>query len=135
MCIPYGVPYAVMFAAEMMLPLLSIEAITVAPYLNTNLPADSSTVKLVVVRLVTAPPSVILPVDVTVPDKLKPLADPVPETEVTVPVPGAAALIVWLGHVPVMVTLEPATKFGVVVPVPPLAIGRVPVTLVVRFAN
>jgi hypothetical protein len=51
----------------------------------------------------------------------------VPETEVTVP-PGLDELIVWLGHVPVMVTLVPATKAGVVVPVPPLATGKVPVT-------
>ena len=29
-----------------------------------------------------------------------------------------------LGHVPVMVMLVPAVKAGVVVPVPPLAIGR-----------
>lgn len=91
---PYGVPKAVTLAAEMILPLLSIEAITVAPYLNTSLPPDSWIVKLVVVRLVTAPPSVMLPVDVTVPDKLKPLAVPVPETEVTVPEPGAAAAMV-----------------------------------------
>ena len=82
-------PYAVTFAAVTILPLLSIEAMTVEPYLNTSFPPDSWIVKFVVVRLVTAPPSVILPVDVTVPDKLKPLADPVPETEVTVPVPVA----------------------------------------------
>ena len=60
------------------LPLLSIEAITVAPYLNTRLPPDSSIVKLVVANFATVP---------------------------------------------------------FTFPVPPLAAGRVPVTLVVRFAN
>ena len=44
--------------------------------------------KLAVVRLVTAPLSVILPEVVTVPDRLKPLTEPVPDTEVTVPEPG-----------------------------------------------
>lgn len=73
--------------------MLSIEAITVEPYLNTSVLPDCSIVKLAVVRLVTDPPSVMLPVDVTVPDKLKPLADPVPETEVTVP-PVPVALMV-----------------------------------------
>jgi hypothetical protein len=37
-----------------------------------------------------------------------------------------------LGHVPVTVTLVPATILGVVVPVPPLATGNVPVTPVVN---
>jgi hypothetical protein len=36
--------------------------------------------------------------------------------------------MVWLGHVPVMVTLVPATNAGVAVPVPPLATGNKPVT-------
>lgn len=49
-------------------------------------------------------------------------------TEVTDPVPGAAAAMVWFGQVPVIVTFEPATKAGVAVPEPPLAIGRSPVT-------
>ena len=35
-------------------------------------------------------------------------------------------LIVWFGHVPVMVTFVPATSAGVVVPVPPLATANVP---------
>ena len=110
-------------------PALVMLAIVVAPYLNSSLPPDSSIVKLAVVRLVTAPPSVMLPVDVTVPDKLKPLADPVPATEVTVPVPGAAAAMVWLGQAPVIVTFEPATKAGVAVPEPPLATAKIPVKL------
>ena len=46
----------------------------------------------------------------------------VPVTEVTVP-PGLDEFIVWFGQVPVMVTLVPATKAGVVVPVPPLSTG------------
>lgn len=185
----------------MMLPLLSMLAMVVPPYLNSNLPPDSTMLKLVVatepalpvvfwfkvgnvqfaklpevgvpkmgvtkvglvertllpepVDVVTPvpplatgkvpvtcvvkltfesePPSVRLPVDVTVPVKVMPLTVPVPLTEVTVPVPGAAALMVWLGQVPVMVTLEPATKAGVVVPVPPLATGKVPVTSDVRL--
>ena len=46
-------------------------------------------------------------------------------TEVTVPV----ELTVWLGQVPVIVTLVPATRAGVAVPVPPFATATVPVTL------
>jgi hypothetical protein len=49
----------------------------------------------------------------------------VPVTEVT-PVPVAAT--VWLGHVPVTVMFEPATKDGVAVPDPPLATAKIPVT-------
>jgi len=37
--------------------------------------------------------------------------------------------IVWLGHVPVTVMFDPATKLGVVVPVPPFATATMPVTL------
>lgn len=59
----------------------------------------------------------------------------VASTDVTVPVPPAVALTVWFGHEPVMVTLVPATSAGVAVPVPPLATGSKPVTLVVRLAN
>ena len=50
-------------------------------------------------------------------------------TEVTVPLPPAVELTVWLGQVPVIVTLVPATRAGVVVPVPPFATATVPVTL------
>ena len=46
--------------------------------------------------------------------------------------PPAAAAIVWLGHVPVMVTFDPCTKLGVAVAVPPFAIGRIPDTSVVN---
>ena len=61
-----------------------------------------------------------------------PPVKPVPvATEVTVPEPLAEAAIVWFGQVPVIVTLEPATKAGVAVPVPPLATGKRPVTPVV----
>ena len=49
-------------------------------------------------------------------------------TEVTVP-PGLLELMVWFGQVPVMVTLVPAVKLGVAVPVPPLATATIPVTL------
>ena len=35
--------------------------------------------------------------------------------------------MVWFGHVPEIVTLEPATKVGVAVAVPPFATGRIPV--------
>ena len=44
-------------------------------------------------------------------------------TEVTDPLPPPIALIVWLGHVPDKVTFVPATKLGVVVPVPPEVTG------------
>lgn len=47
-------------------------------------------------------------------------------TEVTVPPPPLAEeLIVWFGQVPVMVTLVPATKDGVAVPVPPDATAKI----------
>ena len=39
--------------------------------------------------------------------------------------------MVWLGHVPLTVTLVPATIAGVAVPVPPFATGNRPVTPVV----
>ena len=45
-------------------------------------------------------------------------------TSVTEP---AVELIVWLGQVPEIVTLVPATKAGVVVPVPPWLTGNTPV--------
>jgi len=45
-------------------------------------------------------------------------------TLATPPVP--VELIVWLGHVPVMLTLVPATRLGLDVPVPPLATAYVP---------
>lgn len=79
-----------MLFAAISAPVLLIESIVVAPYLTINLPPDSWIVKLVVVRLVTLPPSVMFPELVTVPDSVKPLAEPVPVTEVTVPVPGVA---------------------------------------------
>ncbi len=46
-------------------------------------------------------------------------------TAVTVP-PLLVELIVWFGQVPVMVTLVPATKAGVDVPVPPLSTSKTP---------
>lgn len=49
---------------------------------------------------------------------------------VTPPLPDE--LMVWLGHVPLMVTFVPATKAGVDVPVPPFATGKRPVTPVVN---
>ena len=48
----------------------------------------------------------------------------VPVTLATLPV--AVELTVWLGHVPVMLTLVPATRLGLDVPVPPLATANVP---------
>jgi len=52
--------------------------------------------------------------------------------DVTPPPPPPVEAMVWLGHVPVMVTLEPATSEGVAVPLPPLATGKMPVTPVVK---
>ena len=48
-------------------------------------------------------------------------------TEVTVPPPPplAVELMVWFGQVPLMVTLLPATKEGVAVPVPPDATAKI----------
>jgi len=43
----YGVPFAIILVAEVITPVEDIEAIVVAPYLNSNLPPDSSIVKLV----------------------------------------------------------------------------------------
>ena len=83
-----------MFAALMMLPLLSIEAITVEPYLNTRLPPDSSTEKFVVASLATVPLALPVPplAVASVPVKEMSGVDPPEEargddavTEVTVP--------------------------------------------------
>ena len=54
-------------------------------------------------------------------------AGTVAATEVTVPLPPLLVeLIVWLGQVPVIVTLVPATRAGVAVPVPPFATSKRP---------
>ena len=50
-------------------------------------------------------------------------------TLVTVP-PGLDELIVWFGQVPVMVTLDPATRAGVAVPVPPLTTFKTPAKVI-----
>lgn len=47
------------------------------------------------------------------------------------PEPDAVELIVMAGHEPEIVILVPATRFGVAVPLPPLATGRIPLTPVV----
>ena len=52
-------------------------------------------------------------------------------TLVIVP-PEPVAAIVWLGQAPEIVTPDPATKAGVAVAVPPLAMGKMPVTPVVK---
>ena len=75
-------------------PALLNDAITVAPYLITSLPLSSTIVKLVVVRLVTEPLKVMLPEVVTVPESVRPLAVPVPATEVTEPPPEPAPMAV-----------------------------------------
>ena len=49
----YGVPFATIFVAEVITPVEDIDAIVVAPYLNSNLPPDSSIVKFVVTRELT----------------------------------------------------------------------------------
>ena len=101
-----------------------VEAVTPVPPLATG-----SVPVTCVVRLTfdNAPPSVKSPEEVTVPDREMPLTVPVPPTEVTVPTPGAGALMVWLGHVPVIVMLAPDTRAGVAVPEPPRATGKMPV--------
>jgi len=50
-------------------------------------------------------------------------------TLVTVP-PELDELIVWFGQVPVMVMLDPATREGVVVPVPPLTTFKTPAKVI-----
>ncbi len=152
-----------MLSAEIRAPALLNEATTVPPYLITSLPLSSTIVKLVVVRLVTEPPSVMLPVDVTVPESVKPLADPVPATEVTEPPPVPAPMAVRKSDALKDETVLSALKRGnvtalgllivkrlppsvvapklvravaaVVPPEPPLATGSVPVTLVAKFTK
>ena len=158
-------------ARAMKLPLLSMDAMVVAPYLNKSLPPDSSTVKLVVKSLgvLAAVPVVFwfkvgnvqfakfpevgvpskgvtnvgLVAKTTAPEpvlELRVMFGVVPPLEargeeavtlVTVP-PEPVAAMVWLGQEPVIVTPEPCTKPGVAVAVPPLAIGKMPVTPVVK---
>ena len=54
---------------------------------------------------VNAPPSVRLPLEVTVPDKLMPLTVPVPDTLVTVPTYWSFDVMVKLGYVPEMLVV------------------------------
>jgi len=111
---PYGVPYAVTLAAEIIFPLLSIEAITVAPYLNTSLPPDSSMVKLVVSNLgVLAAVPVVFWFSVGNVQLVKLPEDGVPNAGVT----NAGLVARTTSPVPV----------DVVTPVPPRATERVPV--------
>ena len=65
-------------------------AVPVPPFATGRVPVTC------VVRLTpdSAPPSVKLPEEVTVPDREMPLTVPVPPTEVTVPAPETVALIV-----------------------------------------
>lgn len=75
------------------------------------------------------PPSVMLPDEVTVPDRDRPLVEPVPLTEVTVPVFDVYPLGLDAGYAPRLVSACAA----VVAFVPPLPIGSVPVTAVVKL--
>ena len=73
-----------------------------------------------------------MPANVTAPEVAVLGVNPVvPALNVVTP-PLPDELMVWLGHVPLMVTFVPATKAGVAVPVPPLATGKRPVTPVVK---
>ena len=79
--------------------------------------------------LLRVPPKVIVPeLVIGPPVRVMPLTVPAVATEVTVP-PGLLELMVWLGQLPVMVTLVPAISAGVAVPEPPLATATMPVTL------
>ena len=75
--------------------------------------------KVIVPEVVIGPPEVVNPV---VP----------PETATLLTVPLDDAFTVWLGQVPDTVTFVPATIAGVDVPEPPLTIGNMPVTPVVK---
>lgn len=152
-----------MLSAEIRAPALLNDATTVPPYLITSLPLSSIMVKLVVVRLVTEPLSVMLPEDVTVPESVRPLAVPVPATEETEPPPVPAPMAVRKAEADKADTVLSALNCGnvtalglvivnrlppsvvapklvravaaVVAPEPPLATGSVPVTLVAKFTK
>ena len=106
-----------------MLPLLSIEAITVEPYLNTSLPPDSWIVKLVVatcvadVAVVAVVAVVALVAVAAFPLMLMPQVPEAPE-----PVGEGTS-------VPMAKPNAVRASEAVVAPVPPLAIPRVPVKL------
>jgi hypothetical protein len=68
------------------------------------------------------PPSVSEPADVTVPLRLRPLTEPVPETDVTVPVFDVYPAGLLAGYAPKFVSAVAAS----VAPVPPLATPSVP---------
>ncbi len=80
---------------------------------------------------VRAPPSVRLPLDVTVPDRLIPLTVPVPDTLVTVPTYWSFDVMVKLGYVPEMLVVpapvSDTTWSGAVLV--SVKLGYVPVTL------
>jgi hypothetical protein len=115
-------------------------AIVVAPYLKTKTPPTSDMLKFVVESCATVPFAFPVPpfAAAKIPEKLMLGVVPPEEangedavTLVIVP-PEPVAEIVWLGQVPEIDTPEPATNAGVAVAVPPLAIGRIPVTPVVN---
>lgn len=162
---PYGVVKPNTLSRAVNTPAALNEAITVLPFLITSLPPSSKIEKLLVVTLETAPPSVMLPEEVTVPESVRPLAEPVPTTEVTVPVvldvPAPMAVrksaafredtvlsalkrrnVTALGLLIVNRLLPSvvAPKLvravaAVVAPEPPLATGSAPVTLVAKFTK
>ena len=74
-------------------PLVNAVAVPVPPLVTGSVPVTC------VVRLTfdSVPPSVRLPVDVTVPVKVMPLTEPVPDTLVTVPTYWSFDVIVKLG--------------------------------------
>ena len=95
-------PLSVMFAPATRLVTPAFVKVTelpkaTAPPPDIPVPAVTVTEELVKAELATldkVPPRVKLPDVVTEPDKERPLTVPVPLTEVTVPVPGAAAAMV-----------------------------------------
>lgn len=116
-----------MRAVDMVIPLVVTAPDAAAPRFVRAVPASAAPVPPLATTRV--PPSVRLPEVVTVPLSVSPVVPPEPVTEVTVPV----LLVYPDGLVAGYAPSAESARGAVVAPVPPLAMGNVPVTLVVRL--